>query len=105
MVAVTWEQRMAAQSAARREVTERIERAQGDIDYAARWRAEERQAWARVAGMTLGEAAAMLSAWREHGPVACACIGPPFCCRYPYRQAEALVRAAHIIARLLTDVQ
>lgn len=59
------------------------------------------------AGMTLGEARRLLA-----GPGwACACTGPPMpsprgtpCwCRLTFAQARALHRAAHIVARLLSE--
>ena len=57
--------------------------------------------------MTLGEARRLL----DNAGWACACIGPPIpsprgtpChCRLAFAQAEALVRAAHIMARLIQD--
>jgi hypothetical protein len=67
-----------------------------------RWERDERDGWARVAGMTLGQAAMLLRDQRAgRGVGACACIGGPLCCRYPYGQANALVRVAHIAVKLI----
>ena len=65
------------------------------------WRDLERQGLARQAGMTLGEALALLNA----PPFACACTGPLFCCRHGFTQARALQRGAHIVAKLLDDTR
>lgn len=55
-----------------------------------------------VSGMTLGEAVGYLRHARSE-PIACACIGGEWCCVRSYAQAEALQRAAHIVAKLLAD--
>lgn len=62
----------------------------------------QRQGRDAVQGMTLGEAVDRLRGLAER-QVACACIGPPFCCRFGYEQAYALQRAAHIAAKLVAD--
>lgn len=65
----------------------------------------EEQARRMVANETLGEATRSLRWVRENGPIACACVGPPYCCRYGWRQSEALHRAAHILVRQLADLR
>jgi len=55
---------------------------------------------AQLARMTLADATDRLRA----EPWACACIGDPLCCRHPFEQARQLQRAAHIVARQLTDL-
>jgi hypothetical protein len=67
--------------------------------WAREWAEIERQAIATRASMTLGEALELLNA----PPWACACIGPPLCCRYSFIQARALQRGAHIVAKLLAE--
>lgn len=99
----TWENRMAIRAGIRRRAAEPAEHAAADAEWRASLAAVEREAWARVAGMTLGEALDLLQAEREHGPIWCACIGPPLCCRYAYDQAKMLVRAAHIVVKLIDD--
>jgi len=91
----SWEQRMAARARERQSQHDNVEAARR----AREWAEVERQAIAHRAGMTLGEALALLNA----EPWACACIGAPFCCRYSFIQAQALQRAAHIVAKLLAD--
>lgn len=67
-----------------------------------RWRQIEREGWANVADMTLGQAVTLLRDQRAgRGMIACACIGDSGCCRFTYGQAHALVRAAHIVVKLI----
>jgi hypothetical protein len=61
----------------------------------------EAEARARQVDMTLGGAVELLRV----PPWACACIGPPYCCRFSFDQARALQRAAHIAARQLADLR
>ena len=96
---LTWEARMAARTAERARVAAALATSIEDTRWA-RWRGLiEREEVARRAHMTLGEATEL----RAAAPWACACVGPPHCCRYAIDQAAALNRAAHIVARLLTD--
>lgn len=91
-----WEARMAQRAA------ERARRAD-TIEWAAIERRLEAQGWQSVAGMKLGDAVDDLRWLDKNGPIGCACVGPPACCRFAYRQAQALQRGAHIVAKLLAD--
>lgn len=95
-----WAARMADRARERRAEREAEEKAQLAREWDRTYGNIEREEWARVAGMTLGEATE-----QRQGPGwACACRGSPFCCRYSWMQAAALNRAAHIVAKLLADV-
>jgi hypothetical protein len=91
-----WEQRMARRAAERQQAERLVE----DDDWVARL---DRMGWSWVADMKLGEAVELLRWHRGNGPFACACIGPPGCCRYSVERAESLVRAAHIAAKLVAE--
>jgi hypothetical protein len=70
------------------------------IETDAQWAARvDAQGRARVAAMTLAQAVDLLRA----EPFACACVGPPWCCRYAFGQAQALLQAAHITIKMVAD--
>lgn len=89
-----WEARMAARAAQRaRDAPRPVDPVWRDI-------------WAGVPGvetMTLGEAVERDRAYAEYGPIACACIGGPWCCQLSFPQVQRLKWAAHVVARLLVD--
>lgn len=94
-----WERRMSARAevrnAARQGVLGRVE----DREHAVRTAELDRLGVTYRAGMTLGDGVALLNV----EPWACACVGPPHCCRYSFIQARALHRGAHIVAKLMTS--
>ena len=93
----SWEERMAARTAQRRRDALPEDRRP---DPWARSLAElVEEGRLRQIGMTLGEAMRLL----RTPPWACACIGPPFCCRYAWERAAALQRAAHVSVKLFAD--
>lgn len=92
-----WEQRMSARAEVRKAVRKAAHQGVLDRERAARTAELDRLAMAYRAGMTLGDGVALLNA----EPWACACIGPPHCCRYAFIQARALHRGAHIVAKLI----
>jgi hypothetical protein len=92
---------MAAGAAPRRRAADAAARADSDRE----WRRElgelERRGREWAASMTLGEAFDRL---HYDGPViGCACVGLPYCCMVRADQARALLRGAHITAKLLAD--
>jgi len=89
---------MAARAAARWKPDPEVDRWRRED--AAFWRQTEKTGRAWRAGMTLGEAVELL----RSEPVVCACVGGPHCCRFSWDQARALQRAAHIAARMVSDV-
>lgn len=95
-----WEARMSARAKDR----ERVQRAVSRVAEAREWDARiaegERLGMAYRAGMTLGGAMALLNGPRW----ACACVGPPHCCRFSFIQAKALHRGAHVVVKLFADV-
>jgi hypothetical protein len=66
------------------------------------WASAERQGREWAQDMTLGEAVTLLAGF-EREPWACACVGPPQCCRYRFDQAKALRRGAEIAAGVIRD--
>lgn len=99
MTGESWEARMAARAAERARVAAILSTSVEAVRYA-RHRADvERLGRAWQASMTLGQAIEL----RNAAPWACACVGPPHCCRFRGAQAAALHRGAHIVARLLAD--
>jgi hypothetical protein len=96
----TWEGRMALNAALRRLNAEPAEQAARDADWRTYQRDTDREGWARVAGMTLGEA---VENRRLYEQIACACHGGPACCRYGWDQEYALIRAAHIVIKLISE--
>lgn len=57
-------------------------------------------------GMTLAQATTVRWFWRspEAAGMACACVGPPWCCRLAAERADDLNRAAHIAVRQIADL-
>ena len=92
-----WEQRMSARAEGRKASRALLDQSAEDREYARSVAQLERLAMANRAAMTLGDGVALLNA----EPWACACVGPPFCCRYAFTQARALHRGAHIVAKLI----
>lgn len=90
---------MAARARARREEREAIDRAEGGRAWQRMRAGADAEGVALAAGMTLGGATRLLRvpSW------ACACIGPPYCCRFAFDQARALQRAAHVSVKLFAD--
>jgi len=96
MVEDSWEQRMSDRAKSRRPIVKE--------DHFVSWEVRHARAWKTVSHMTLGEAMETIAFYKENGPMACACPGLP-CCWMWHDQAKALVRAAHIIVKMINEVE
>lgn len=98
---MTWEQRMSERAKERHAEAHAMLTKAAAREWDQHWADLERMAMEQRAKMTLGEALDLLNT----PPWACACIGPPLCCRYSFIQAQALQRAAHIVVKLISEVK
>lgn len=94
-----WERRMAERAAARSAAWSGAHRADREPDP---WSVADRQGRAAAADLTLAEAVVLLDP--TYPRIVCACVGPPWCCRYRFDQARAVRRAAHIAVRMMADL-
>jgi len=90
---------MAARAHERLDQEREIERLRAEREWQAVYGDAEATGWRWAASMTLGVA---VNYYGRHAEVwACACVGPPHCCRFRVEQAHELQRGAHIVAKLL----
>lgn len=92
-----WEQRMSDRTAVRR--AER--KAEEDAEIRRQAAEHDQLGFLGMASMTLGQAVALM----RTPPWACACVGGLNCCRFQYGQARALMRAAHIAVKMVSEVR
>ncbi len=95
----SWEARQAARARARLDEQRDIERRRAEREWQAVYGDAEATGRKWAASMTLGVA---VTYYGRNGEVwACACVGPPYCCRFRAEQAFELQRGAHIVAKML----